>query len=219
MKNKGGIYMILNTYNNKCYIGSTNNFNRRKNEHFNALRNNKHHSQHLQKSFNKYGEDKFVFIILEKVTKEELTNREIFWVNFKKSLDSKYGYNIGIPQKNDLLEIRNETKLKLLLATHKQFYSDGRISLQDFLNGKRYKDLYVKKGVPNKEKIFAFNKITGIKELEFESISKTAKHFNCIDKRISEVCNGHKKSYKGYIFVKEKDYDPNIEYKKVYKNK
>ena len=26
MKNKSGIYMILNTYNNKCYVGSTKKF-------------------------------------------------------------------------------------------------------------------------------------------------------------------------------------------------
>ena len=36
-----GIYKILNKSNNKCYIGSTINFNDRRNLHFSKLKRNK----------------------------------------------------------------------------------------------------------------------------------------------------------------------------------
>ena len=217
MKNKSGIYMILNTYNNKCYIGSTKNFYTRKQKHFRLLVLNKHHSNHLQKAYNKYGKDKFTFIILEECEIEKLLEKEVFWINLKNSLDPRYGYNVAIPKRNENLKLREDTILKLKINSYKQLYSDKRISLEEFLEGKRAKDLYIKKGIPNKEKVLVFNKNTGIKEYEFESISKTASYFKTSQKRISEVCNGRKRSCVGYIFVKEKDYNPKLEYKITYK--
>lgn len=59
-----GIYKIVNLINNKCYVGSTNNFNRRKKEHFRLLKQSKSHSSILQKAVNKYGIDNFKFEIL-----------------------------------------------------------------------------------------------------------------------------------------------------------
>ena len=217
MKNKSGIYMILNTYNNKCYIGSTKNFYTRKQKHFRLLVLNKHHSNHLQKAYNRYGKDKFTFIILEECEIEKLLEKEVFWINLKNSLDPRYGYNVAIPKRNENLKLREDTILKLKMNSYKQWYSDKRISLEEFLEGKRAKDLYIKKGIPNKEKVLVFNKNTGIKEYEFESISKAASYFKTSQKRISEVCNGRKKSWAGYIFVKEKDYNSKLEYKITYK--
>lgn len=60
-----GIYSIQNILNNKRYIGSTKNFYSRFHEHKYLLLNGKHHSKHLQNSFNKYGDSVFVFQILE----------------------------------------------------------------------------------------------------------------------------------------------------------
>jgi group I intron endonuclease len=62
--NDSGIYCIRSLANNKCYIGSAKNFSLRKNEHFYELRNNKHANIHLQNSWNKYGENNFIFEIL-----------------------------------------------------------------------------------------------------------------------------------------------------------
>jgi len=66
-----GIYQIRNLINGKIYIGSTNDFKRRHNEHQVELRGNRHHCKHLQNSWNKYGEDVFVFEILEKLDNVE----------------------------------------------------------------------------------------------------------------------------------------------------
>ena len=48
------IYKIENLLNSDCYIGSTNNFSRRKKRHFGDLKNGNHHSIKLQRAVNKY---------------------------------------------------------------------------------------------------------------------------------------------------------------------
>ena len=60
-----GIYIILNTLDNNCYIGSSVNIKARFKVHLFLLSNNKHHSIKLQRAWNKYGENNFRFEILE----------------------------------------------------------------------------------------------------------------------------------------------------------
>jgi|SRR5579864_1726777 len=59
-----GVYQILNTVNGKRYIGSTNNFNKRKNCHWSQLNNKIHSNSHLQNAWNKYSATAFVFKIM-----------------------------------------------------------------------------------------------------------------------------------------------------------
>ena len=61
----GYLYIIRNKVNDKFYLGSTNNYHKRKINHFSQLRCDKHHSIHLQRAYDKYGEDNFEFIIIE----------------------------------------------------------------------------------------------------------------------------------------------------------
>ncbi len=56
-----GLYAIVNTVNNKSYVGSSNNIERRTKEHKNELSRNKHFCKHLQNSWNKHGESLFQF--------------------------------------------------------------------------------------------------------------------------------------------------------------
>ena len=58
---QAGIYQIINTVNNKRYIGSAVNLKTREDQHFAHLRRGVHHSSYLQRSYNKYGMDAFVF--------------------------------------------------------------------------------------------------------------------------------------------------------------
>lgn len=60
-----GIYIILNNINKVFYLGSSMHLNMRRHSHFHNLRNNKHPNPHLQKAYNKYGEDAFSFIKIE----------------------------------------------------------------------------------------------------------------------------------------------------------
>jgi group I intron endonuclease len=79
------IYCIRNIINNKLYIGSAIDYKRRFWEHERDLKLGKHHSNYLQKAWNKYGSTKFDFSILEIViNKNKLVETEQVWLDFLK---------------------------------------------------------------------------------------------------------------------------------------
>lgn len=61
------IYKISNLVNDKFYVGSTTNKKVRFRQHRKLLRGNRHHCKHLQAAWNKYGEAKFDFLVIEEV--------------------------------------------------------------------------------------------------------------------------------------------------------
>jgi group I intron endonuclease len=67
-----GIYKIENITNNECYIGQSKNLCQRKSTHFSSLRMNKSRHKLLQKAWNKYGENNFVFKVLLYCEKKDL---------------------------------------------------------------------------------------------------------------------------------------------------
>lgn len=82
------IYKIRNVVNNKFYVGSTHDTRERFRNHRAGLRNNKHHCKHLQASWNKYGEDCFIFEVVEVLDSvEALFDAENKW------LDTHFGTN------------------------------------------------------------------------------------------------------------------------------
>lgn len=66
--NKTGVYRIRHTKSDQCYIGSCSDtrggLRNRWNKHISDLVNHRHHSIKLQRAFNKYGFDAFVFEVL-----------------------------------------------------------------------------------------------------------------------------------------------------------
>lgn len=89
---QSGIYVIINTVNHHCYVGSAVDFHIRELRHFNELRQGKHHSKHLQSAYLKYGEKAFIFRHLEVVPKDKklLHQREGHWIRFLQP-----EYNVG----------------------------------------------------------------------------------------------------------------------------
>lgn len=113
----GGVYKIENTVNNKVYIGQTQNFKNRWKKHISALDNNRHCNEHLQSAWNKYGKESFTFSIVEKC-KENIDEREIYWIARYNSADRKFGYNIALGGSVPMLGRHHseETKQKISLA-------------------------------------------------------------------------------------------------------
>jgi group I intron endonuclease len=95
-KGKSGIYIITNKINNKVYIGQSIDLWTRINEgYLQKLPKNKGHNRHLQRAWNKYGEESFTFEIIEYVDDyEKLNERETYWMHKYKSYDKIFGYNI-----------------------------------------------------------------------------------------------------------------------------
>ena len=87
-----GIYKIENLVNGKLYIGQSRNLRKRKLRHFNELKMNKHVNNHLQRSFNKYGEKNFKFEVILHCNIEDLNYYENFFINLFKTQST--GYNI-----------------------------------------------------------------------------------------------------------------------------
>lgn len=103
-----GIYKIENKVNGKVYIGSSKHIEQRWQEHRKMLKSGKHHSNHLQNSWNIYKEDNFSFSIIEEVKEsQDLLKRESFYIEKSNSLDSNYGYNIAPVLDNKHLKIKN----------------------------------------------------------------------------------------------------------------
>lgn len=65
------IYRITNMENGKFYIGSAESFARREWQHKYDLKRNTHKNPHLQASWNKHGEDMFVFEVVEQIPEGE----------------------------------------------------------------------------------------------------------------------------------------------------
>jgi group I intron endonuclease len=88
------IYRIQNLVNRKMYIGSTVNPESRWKSHQTCLRNGTHNSRYLQHAWGKYGEEAFVFEVLEYTGEARLIVREQFWLDLLKTYEAGYGYNI-----------------------------------------------------------------------------------------------------------------------------
>ena len=108
------IYRITNMANNKFYIGSALSFERRSWQHKYDLKRGAHKNPRLQAAWNKYGEEMFVFEILEEIPAGE---DQLAWENkylhvhvgqpdcYNVNTDA-VGMRIGIPH-------TEETKLKV----------------------------------------------------------------------------------------------------------
>lgn len=90
-----GIYKIINVVNNKFYVGSAVDLKRRKTRHFSELRTGKHNNRHLQAAWVKYGEQAFVFVVVEELPEDaDLLAAENVWL--KEHVGKPYCYNLGV---------------------------------------------------------------------------------------------------------------------------
>jgi group I intron endonuclease len=89
------IYKIINAINNKFYVGSAVNFQKRKARHLWRLKRGDHANKHLQAAWAKYGEQAFVFVIVQEVPEgEDLLAAENVWLH--EHVGKEYCYNIAM---------------------------------------------------------------------------------------------------------------------------
>jgi len=103
-----GIYKIINVVNNKFYVGSAVDLKRRKARHFSELRTGKHNNRHLQAAWVKYGEQAFVFVVVEELALDaDLLAAENRWL--KEHVGQDYCYNIGVDATAPMLGVGGES--------------------------------------------------------------------------------------------------------------
>lgn len=192
-----GIYSIENSINKKRYIGSTNNFNRRKNNHYLDLRKNNHHSIILQNAYNKYGENNFIFSILLRCPEEELLQIEQYYLDFYKP-----EYNVSKIAGRSSFERTEEWKLKIGKANSGRVFTDKqRMNMKQY--GWNKKPVY--KICP-----FTFDIID-----EYESGYEAARKNNSTKSSIL-ACTGNKVVlHNNFHYCKKEDYNRELIIQKI----
>lgn len=93
-----GIYKIENKINGKIYVGQSVSIEKRWTTHRNTATNKYSDSYDypLYRAIRKYGLENFTFSIIEECKVSELNEKEIYWIDFYKSYDKNFGYNLTL---------------------------------------------------------------------------------------------------------------------------
>ena len=186
-KEPAGVYAIINLVNGKFYIGSSIGMNTRWWNHLVDLRNGTHENTHLQNSFNKYGEENFIFQIIEEVNFDEsdkvasvklVRKVEQIYLDYYQPFNKEIGYNLnkkanGGKRQNTFEDIANgkavftleqfNKAIDLLCNTTKSF---GEISQETGITKSTIKGFFYKTVMPDFMKSFNFLPRTKSKKLE-----------------------------------------------------
>lgn len=151
-----GIYSLVCNETGKRYVGQSTNIEKRRTDHFCALRNQRHPNRHLQNAWD--NGQTFRFELIEECAPEECNDREIFWIAEFDSMQTGYNQCKGgeatlgrvcseetkkkISEKNkgrkvsdDVIRRRKET-FRRRLAEDPDFAEAHRRKLSERLKGK-----------------------------------------------------------------------------------
>lgn len=106
------IYQIRNIVTGWVYIGSTANFYRRVKQHSESLVAKKHFNKHLQKAYNKYGNDNFVVEVLESYQSHEIHRGQLYEREQHYLDTTKHKYNILTQSR----QVRLVTKIGIVVS-------------------------------------------------------------------------------------------------------
>lgn len=147
VKTKNCVYLIKNQITNKLYIGSTIHLKKRITQHYNLLKINKHPNKKLQRTWNKYGENNFIFsIIQENIEINDLINKEQTYID--KFNTVKKGYNIT-PKAGTTLGNKWSKRAKKNYSKLKKLSHLGEPVIQYDLNGKKVNEFVSMKTAAN----------------------------------------------------------------------
>lgn len=125
----GKVYKLVNRVNNRFYVGSSANIEKRFESHIDALRNSRHHNFRIQEDYDIHGE------VFEMVEIEDCQNhRECEQVYIDMYFDDPLNYNLSKHSTaGDMLSYhpKREEIIESISKTIKQKYADGEINLPD----------------------------------------------------------------------------------------
>lgn len=194
-KKVAGIYAITNIVSNKKYVGHSRNITKRWDTHKHNLRRNLSQHTHLQNAWNKYGEKMFLFSIIEEMplglSTQEYEKVETKWVLFFKTHQSKFGYNSVLP--GSFLLKKKEENITIIKRSLVKYVCINCNT----------KEVFILEGS---------NNVTNLTTIKSSKIGELVSYWEN---------KGTRKSIRGWIIVREKNYNPEfnyIDFKKVRKD-
>ena len=127
-----GIYKIINKVNGKYYVGSSMNINGKNGrwaEHKRLLSKNKHHNEHLQNAWNKYGQSNFTFLIIELLPPTIILEREQKYLDIAKQESDKC-YNLSFTSERP--EITDRTRQLIKIRSPRYGAKNGMYGVHKF---------------------------------------------------------------------------------------
>lgn len=226
-KQQSGIYCIINTINNKQYIGSSKLVRKRLLQHKNYLIKNKHINKKLQNSWNKYTDENFHCIILEYCNIDKLFEREQYYIdNLKPELnicltvgryptkqnirvDKIYKYDLYgnyISEYYDLVEASIENNITLssiYRCINKEYKKGGNFiwSLEKKESIEPYKRNKKETTYLNKQ-VKVLDYYTNELVFKFNSLKECAEYFKTHRPSISYAIKVKQKFKKKYLIIK-----------------
>lgn len=200
-----GIYKITNIKNDKVYVGSSKDIEKRWNQHVNSLKNNTHHSSKLQRSYNKTKDKSiFQFEVIEETTEDELKKREQYYIDLYDSFNSGYNCSAEVDNLKYTEKYVSElNKKRIVKHEYDKFFSAYEQYKDSFVLGKVFE-----KRIEERRYTDAIKTINKIMNWFMENYD--VREYKCR----SIVCNN--KQY--YIVVGDKD-DNEFACYKWYKDK
>ena len=197
-----GVYLIKNIVNGKVYVGSAKRLIERVSLHKHLLKNDKHHSIHLQRAWNRYGENVFIFGVLEIIKdNQDLIVVEQKYIDEYQSFNDVFGYNICPKAKNNL----GSKHTKGIDEKRKRMLGNGN----NFYNKKHTEDAKYRIGLNNHQRKLSDDDVNNIR-IEYKTTdikqSVLAKKYNIHPSHISDIINNKKrKKKKLWLAQKEKN--------------
>lgn len=229
------IYKIKNIITNQIYIGSSINIRSRIRRHFKELKDGKHHSLKLQRSYDKYGKENFIVEYLVTVPEEYrqkmeqwfLDNNDCYFNNEKivgkPSINRVYSEEDREKIRRRMLGntyhllsngLTDEGRKKLAEAAENRIWTEeSRKKLSNSkIGNKSLTGLLHTEDTKNKMSLNSHNKrkisqfnTDGSFVTEWESISEVVKKLNYCSSSISNCCRGKIKTSYGFIWRYEED--------------
>lgn len=196
------IYKITNQTNGKVYVGKTlTSIETRWKEHIRDAKKEELSHRPLYSAIRKYGVENFIIEQLEECTVENVNERECFWIE---SLNTyKYGYNAT--RGGDGTQYADYS---LIFSLYKENKTFKQISLLTGYDHATIRKALEQNGISKEERLKnnvahrfrAVAKLDPVTEeiVEVYSSIREAENKNGNTRHISEVCNGKRKTCKGF---------------------
>jgi len=198
------IYKIYNDINDKIYIGKTDYLiEKRFQEHIRDSRKNQE-NRPLYNAMNKYGIEHFKIEQIEECDKQNVDERERYWIEFLQTF--KYGYNATLGG-----EGKSYLDYELIYATYLETNSVKETAMIVSCDEKSVSTILDTYGITKEDRIknMASKKSNIVAMIDkktnkiikvFNGTREAGRFLNKTHQHIQEVCQGKRKSAYGYLW-------------------